>query len=105
MYKWKKTGLYVCVHVGPCWRLLKVCTSCVCVAAEPIKAYCGNAQVEDKEECDPGALGKDGDDPCCDKETCLFKRGAVCRCFSIHYHLTYSHIMFLSKNRWIGFVG
>ena len=48
-------------------------------ASEPIKAYCGNAQLEDDEECDPGALAAGIDDPCCDKDTCKLKAGAVCR--------------------------
>ena len=52
----------------------------VMFASEPIKAYCGNAQLEDDEECDPGALAAGIDDPCCDKDTCKLKAGAVCRC-------------------------
>ena len=53
------------------------------LAAEPMQAFCGNAQVEEGEECDPGAFADGHEDFCCDKTTCKLMPGAQCRCVRI----------------------
>ena len=44
-----------------------------------VESQCGNYRVETGEQCDAGALGMVGQDPCCN-EQCNLSPGSLCRC-------------------------
>ena len=51
----------------------------ICVIVEPMGAFCGNALVEEGEECDPGPQSRGIDGDVCCNEKCQLKSNFQCR--------------------------